>query len=81
MQTQTFLFPFGNHGKKCHMIYNKMLLRSDMNHCLIPMRYAANSIDNIWLHRGWYAPCELPRTSSSSALAVGLWIHAHKTSR
>jgi hypothetical protein len=29
--------------------------------------------DNIWLHRGWHAPCELPRTSSSSALVVGLW--------
>jgi hypothetical protein len=24
--------------------------------------------DNIWLHRGWHAPCELPRTSSSSRL-------------
>jgi hypothetical protein len=27
--------------------------------------------DNIWLHRGWHAPCELPRTSSSRALALG----------
>jgi hypothetical protein len=24
--------------------------------------------DNIWLHREWHAPCELPRTSSSSHL-------------
>jgi hypothetical protein len=32
--------------------------------------------NNIWLHRGWYAPYELPRTSSSSALAVELWSQA-----
>ena len=32
--------------------------------------------DNIWLHRGWHAPCELPRMHSSSALVVGLWILA-----
>jgi hypothetical protein len=30
--------------------------------------------DKIWLHRGWHAPCELPRTRSSSSLAIGLWI-------
>jgi hypothetical protein len=29
--------------------------------------------DNIWLHRGWHAPCELPRMCNSSALVVGLW--------
>jgi hypothetical protein len=29
--------------------------------------------DNIWLHRGWHAPYELPRTRNSSALAIGLW--------
>jgi hypothetical protein len=28
--------------------------------------------DNIWLHRGWHAPYKIPRTSSSSALAVGI---------
>jgi hypothetical protein len=36
--------------------------------------------DNIWLHRGWHAPCELPRTSSSIAFCIGLWSHAKKTS-
>ena len=25
---------------------------------------------NIWLHRGWHAPCELPRTCSSNALSI-----------
>jgi hypothetical protein len=36
---------------------------------------------NIRLHRGWHAPCELPRTRSSSALVVGLWSHAQNIHR
>jgi hypothetical protein len=35
---------------------------------------------NIRLHGGWHAPCELPRTSSSSALVVGLWSLAQNVS-
>jgi hypothetical protein len=32
---------------------------------LLPLK---TMCDNIWLHRGWHAPCKLPRTSSSSCL-------------
>jgi hypothetical protein len=45
------------------------------------LRPLTTSCDNIWLHRGWHAPCELPRTRSSSALAVGLWILAQNFHR
>jgi hypothetical protein len=31
--------------------------------------------DNIWLHMGWHAPCELLRIHISSALDFGLWSH------
>jgi hypothetical protein len=40
------------------------------------LRPLKTSFDNIWLHKGWHAPCELPRMHSSSALAVRLWIRA-----
>jgi hypothetical protein len=32
---------------------------------LLPLKIIC---DNIWLHRGWHAPYEIPRTSSSSRL-------------
>jgi hypothetical protein len=42
-------------------------LRHKTTTCKNMMRLSAN----IWLHRGWHAPCELPRICSSSAL---LWV-------